>query len=138
MQLRDLALVNLKDEDYMFAAVRGFEAFLRRLPPPSAEWLAGDRENGRDKGDVYKRYYEFVIKKGESFKSQTDATRRRTYADYECLRDMRNASVHVGINSNQRAKDALKSPESCAILLNQLFNVLLPVPEAPDRHIVYG
>ena len=51
---------------------------------------------------------------------------------------MRNASVHVSVNSNQRAKDALKSPESCATLLKQLFNVLLPVPEAPDRRIVYG
>lgn len=138
MQLRDLAFANLKDEDYMLAAVRGFEAFLRRLPPPPAEWLAADHANGREKGDVNKRYYESAIRTGKSFKSQTDVTRRRTYADYECLRDMRNASVHVSVNSNRRAKDALKSPESCATLLKQLFNVLLPVPEAPDRRIVYG
>ena len=136
-RLRDLALSGLEHRDYVRAAVHGFEAFLRRLREPPAEWTDADRKQGVAAANPEKRYYEFIM--GSRARNQGTKTQRMTYEAYLGLRDLRNTSVHGSASRNLAAKKALKSPEDCAATLERWFRMLLPAP-APgvaDRTLDY-
>lgn len=140
-RLRGLALSSLADGDYMRAAVRGFEAFLRRLRQPPPEWTDADVERARlanklPRPDPKKRFYEDVLESRIPSQSPTRA-QRVIYDVYRDLRDARNALVHGEDTHRAAAKAALESQENCKRYLVQWFEKLLPSSDAAERMLQY-
>lgn len=129
-RLRGLAQSSLADGDYMRAAVRGFEAFLRRLRQPPPEWMAADEARPNQSGkrplpNPEKRFYEQTLQSRITPGRPTIA-QKATFETYRDLRETRNALVHGEETHRQAAKAALESQENCATALARWFAALLP------------
>ena len=109
LRQRDHAYAALEREDYMRAALYGFEAFITKLVQ---ENRSSDKVNDPQVRQAEKEHFE-------------DLRPREIWRDYRILRDLRNVLAHGNEAPAGEVQSALAAPDKLRDLISRLLGVLL-------------